>query len=233
MRAHIRTVFRMVIQGVIFCLVVWGFIEAVQADPAVAGSVATAIAGVSGVVWQQRQSEKARVREAHRSRMTPVYHEMLKLVRQQVSQETLREARLSRTTTVYQELRKVVRRQASREPVGPADDLDAFMSDFKASGLMIGAPSEMIHAFNQWESATRLAEETNDDSGLIFAWENLLRAIRRDLGHDDSKLPNRELLRIFFVEDFDKSLAELEAKATGARRHSRRSPADTHEPPSR
>jgi hypothetical protein len=55
----------------------WGFIEAVQAEPAVVGSIGVAVAGALGVVWQQRQAEKARLREAHRDRMSPVYYNLL------------------------------------------------------------------------------------------------------------------------------------------------------------
>ena len=61
-------------------LVVWAFIEAVQTEPAVVGSVATVVVGVYGVIWQQRQAEQSRLREAHRDRMTPVYEDLLTLV---------------------------------------------------------------------------------------------------------------------------------------------------------
>lgn len=40
---------------------------------------------VAGVVWQQRQAEQARLREAHRSRMSPVYDELLKVIWGKVS----------------------------------------------------------------------------------------------------------------------------------------------------
>ena len=36
----------------------------------------------------------------------------------------------------------------------------------------------------------------------MVAWEVLLRAIRKDLGHDDADLPLYELLRLF-ITDFD------------------------------
>src|SRR5271155_1603607 len=88
MRARIRTLFALATFIAIVGLIAWAFIEAVQAEPAVVGAVATAMLGVAGVIWQQRQSEKARVREAHRDRMTPVYHELLKRVRQLAGRES-------------------------------------------------------------------------------------------------------------------------------------------------
>jgi hypothetical protein len=177
----------MAISIAIVGLVAWAFIEAVQAEPAVVGAVATAVLGVAGVVWQQRQSEKARLREAHRDRMTPVYHELLKRVWQQAGPKTQQ----------------------------PAEDVAEFMRDLKSRQLMLGAPSAMIRAFNRWEREAKAAQEKGDNIALVFAWEELLRAIRCDLGHDDSGLPRGELLRVF-MDDLDQFLPELEATAPAA-----------------
>jgi len=65
-------------------LVVWAFIEAVQAEPAVVGSLGVALVGVLGVVWQQRQAERDRLREANRDRMTPIYYELLGTIFQKI-----------------------------------------------------------------------------------------------------------------------------------------------------
>jgi hypothetical protein len=184
MRTRIQTLFGMVVSVAVVGLLAWAFIEAVQADPAVVGAVATAVLGVVGVVWQQRQSEKARLREAHRDRMTPVYHELLKHVWQ----------------------------QAGRADQQPSDEVAEFMRDLKARQLMLGAPREMIQAFNRWEREAKAAQGESDGIALIFAWEELLRAMRRDLGHDDSGLARGELLRVF-MDDIDGFLPQLEAKA--------------------
>lgn len=185
MSARIQTLFGMAILLVIVGLVAWAFIEAVQAEPAVVGAVAAAALGAAGVVWQQRQSEKARLREAHRDRMTPVYHELLKRVWQQAGPTT-------------QE---------------PTEEMVEFMRDLKARQLVLGAPKEMILAFNRWEREAQAAKEKDDNIALAFAWEELLRAMRHDLGHDDSGLPRAELLRVF-IDDLDQFLPELEAAAT-------------------
>lgn len=186
MRARIQTLFGVAISLAIVGLFSWGFIEAVQADAAVVGAVATAALGVAGVVWQQRQSEKARLREAHRDRMTPVYHELLKRVWQQAG-------------------------QGSEEP---SEEVVEFMRDLKARQLILGAPKEMIQAFNRWEREAKATQERGDSVAFV-AWEELLRAMRRDLGHDDSGLPLGELLRVF-MNDLDAFLHELEATAAAA-----------------
>lgn len=187
MRARIQALFGMAISLAVVGLFAWGFIEAVHADAAVVGAVATAVLGVAGVVWQQRQSEKARLREAHRDRMTPVYHELLKRVWQQAGQESKQ----------------------------PSEEVAEFMRDLKARQLILGAPKEMIEAFNRWEREAKAAQGKGDNIALVFAWEELLRAMRRDLGHNDTGLPRAELLRVF-MDNFDELLAELEATAPPA-----------------
>lgn len=184
MNARIQTLFGMVVSLTVVGLFAWGFIEAVQAEPAVVGAVATAALGVAGVVWQQRQSEKARLREAHRDRMTPAYHELLKRVWQQAGPATQQ----------------------------PSEEVAEFMRDLKARQLILGAPKEMVEAFNRWERDAKAAQEAGDNIALIFAWEELLRAMRRDLGHHDSDMARGELLRVF-MDDIDEFLPQLEAKA--------------------
>lgn len=184
MRARVQTLFGMVISIAIVGLVAWPSLKAVQAEPAVVVAAAAAL-GAAGVVWQQRQSEKARLRDAHRDRMTPVYHELLKRVWQQAAPTT-------------QE---------------PTEEVVEFMRDLKARQLVLGAPKEMILAFNRWEREAQAAKEKDDNIALAFAWEELLRAMRHDLGHDDSGLPRAELLRVF-IDDLDQFLPELEAAAT-------------------
>jgi hypothetical protein len=185
--ARIQALFGVVVLIAIGGLFAWGFIEAVQADAAVVGAVATAALGLAGVAWQQHQSEKARVREAHRDRMTPVYHELLRRVWQQAGQE-------------------------SQEP---SEEVAEFMRDLKARQLILGAPKEMIQAFNRWEREAKAAQERGDNVAVVFAWEALLRAMRRNLGHNDSGLPQGELLRVFMT-DLDTFLPELEAAAAAA-----------------
>ena len=158
-------------------LVTWAFIEAVRAEPAVVGSVATAVVGLFGVLWQQQRSEEARLREAHRTRMTPVYDDLLKMFLDNLGSGS-----------------------------GMNSEAEDFMKDLKGRQLLLGASTEMIRAFNDWQRSTVAAQADDDAMTAIFAWEELLRAIRRDLGHNDSGLQRGELLRVF-VADFDEHMA--------------------------
>lgn len=175
MRSRLQTLLGLFAIATATGLFIWAFIEAVRAEPAVVGSVAVAVIGVSGVVWQQRQAEQARLREAHRDRMSPVYDELLKVIWNKVS-------------------------GVKTEDIDP--EVEAFFRDLKARQLTLGASSAMVQAFNQWTEATKAAAEAGDDKAAVAAWEFLLRAIRSDLGHTDSNLPPGELLRLF-ITDYD------------------------------
>jgi hypothetical protein len=157
----------------------WGFIEAVQAEPAVVGSIGVAVAGALGVVWQQRQAEKARLREARRDRIRPVYYDLLGVVFKKLS-------------------------DGQTDVLDP--EVEEFFRDLKARQLTLGASSEMVQAFNEWARSTAQAQKEGNDLEAVLAWEVLLRAIREDLGHEDSNLPPLELLRLF-ITDFDAHFA--------------------------
>jgi hypothetical protein len=161
-------------------LAVWAFIEAVQAEPAIVGSVATAALAVGGVVWQQRRTERERLAEVRRERMAPMYEDLLGFV---------------------------LRGGQSSEQGEPPEDLAAFMKDLKGRQLLLGASSEMIRAFNAWQAETQEAEANGSPLGAIQAYEGLLRAIRKDLGHDDSDLAKWDLLRVF-INDLDDHLPD-------------------------
>jgi len=159
-------------------LAAWAFIKAVQAEPALFGPIGVAVIGVGGVVWQQRQVEKARLKEAHRARMSPVYDELLKMIWNKVG-------------------------GTPADEIDP--EVEAFFRDFKARQLTLGASSDMVQAFNAWTDATKAAAQAGDNEAALAAWEFLLRAIRSDLGHKDSDLPLGELLRLFILEEDEQS----------------------------
>jgi hypothetical protein len=160
---------------------------AIQADPALVGSLGVAAVGAGAVVWQQRDAEKARIREAHRDRMSPIYYELLGVVFKKIGK--------------------------GKKAGGPDPRAEEFFRDLKARQLTLGASSEMVKAFNAWTKEAAQAQEEGHEIGTVVAWEVLLRAIRKDLGHNDADLPTYELLRLF-ITDFDKhfKVADTEAR---------------------
>jgi hypothetical protein len=105
---------------------------------------------------------------------------------------------------VYYDLLGTVFKKIGGGKKGGSSDAksEEFFRDLKARQLTLGASSEIVQAFNAWGKETVEAQQAGNDLGAVLAWEVLLRAIRRDLGHDDSDLPPLELLRLF-ISDFD------------------------------
>jgi len=69
--------------------------------------------------------------------------------------------------------------------------------------LMVWGDQEVLQAYREYEEKSAAQPE-----GILLAVDNLLRAIRKDLGHDDSKLKPGELVSILIVaEDREKILA--------------------------
>ena len=144
------------------------------------GSIGVAVVGVLGVAWQQRQVEKARLRDAHRDRMSPVYDELLKVIWSKIG-------------------------GSQDDEIDP--EVEEFLRDLKARQMTLGASSAMVIAFNRWTDETQAAVSDGNDLAALLAWESLLRAIRGDLGHDDSDLLPGELLRLF-ITDYDEHFGQ-------------------------
>ncbi len=110
-------------------------------------------------------------------------------------------------TPVYDDLLKLVLTSMDKQKRSQAKT-ENFMRDLKGRQLLLGGTSLMIRAFNEWEATVSAAQEAGRDSAAVFAWEDLLRAIRRDLGHDDSELDRGDLLRVFIdSKELDQWLA--------------------------
>jgi hypothetical protein len=81
------------------------------------------------------------------------------------------------------------------------DEVEQFFEEFSTS-VLIYAPTEIVRAWLAFNRAY-----VPDDHRSLLLWEaTMLRAIRRDLGHQDRKLPPGDLLRVY-VTDLDAQLA--------------------------
>lgn len=134
MRVQLRALLGSIVIIGLGGLAVWAFIEAVQAEPAVVGSIGAAVAGVFGVLWQQRRSESARLREVHRTRMTPTYEGLLEIIQ-----------------------------GGAAEGQEQIEEVARFMKDLKGKQLLLGAPKEMIRAFNTWQETAPAAGLAGDE----------------------------------------------------------------------
>ena|ERR1035441_728021 len=79
----------------------------------------------------------------------------------------------------------------------PEKDQEAFFKDLSTK-LILHGPTPVISAWIEWQRAAAIEPMS---VATFVAWEGLLRAVRRDLGHDNSALPSGDLLRLFLNED--------------------------------
>ena len=105
---------------------------------------------------------------------------------------------------IYEEL---VDRLKDIEKLAEADQNDEFFKSMTTKLLVHGSP-QVIKAWLAWRSCG--PQEGPEDLRLLVAYELVLRAIRADLGHDDSILASGDLLRVY-VTDLDESLPHWEA----------------------
>ena len=166
-------------------LVGWALIKAVEAEPAVVGSLLTAFSAVIAVVIGQHWQQKLQLRQTHRDEMLPLYAKFVNQIRQAGD-------------TTHKE-------RATGDPGDPTvfPETAKFLEEFKYTLLLRGpAPViKAVHRFGQAADELDVNADEKDPSALL-AYEALLRAIRDDLGHDDSSLKEGDLLRLF-VTDID------------------------------
>jgi hypothetical protein len=115
------------------------------------------------------------------------------------------------------ELERAHREQMSpiyRQLVETLKDFDAFAAKPEAeqqaffkeltTKLVIHGPTPVVVAYNVWQRAV-----TPVTPATFLAWEGVLRAIREDLGHDNSALARGDLLRLWVREDDDEESRAL------------------------
>ena len=102
---------------------------------------------------------------------------------------------------IYEQLVKTFYDGATRGEAAEDDMLSFF--EALAQSLLIWGSAPVIDAFNQWRMAVKVDAGTPTS---LFAFEDLLFAIREDLGNDRKNLGRGDLLRVF-VNDIDDFLA--------------------------
>jgi hypothetical protein len=65
----------------IVALAVWAFVKGVEKDPAVVGTVITAVAGIGIVVYQRRREKLQELERSHRLQMGPLYTQLVEMMK--------------------------------------------------------------------------------------------------------------------------------------------------------
>lgn len=55
----------------IFALLIWAFVRGVKSDPAVVGTISTALLGFAGLVYQRSRERSQELERSHRAEMAP------------------------------------------------------------------------------------------------------------------------------------------------------------------
>lgn len=119
--------------------------------------------------------------------------------RSREKRQELEQSHREKLAPIYEELLDNMRDFESREEA----ENEAFFKRLQTKLLLYG-PTPVIQEWLAWR---RLGETlTEPNITLVLTWERVLRAIRKDLGHDDTDLQPGDLLRVF-VNDLDDALA--------------------------
>lgn len=109
--------------------------------------------------------------------------------------------RRERMTPIYEELVTTLYKGAGGGETA-ADELAAFLNELAQRLLLWGSPP-IIQAFNAWRTAVQALPEGSPQSLLSF--EQLIFAMRADLGQSNEGLEAADLLRVF-INDIDEFL---------------------------
>lgn len=148
----------------------------VAAAPIVAGllTVFVAVASLLFNQWAQRRSERDKAQLAKKSEFYEKFIADIMLVLN-VAKEPRTEAQTS-------------------------EHMVTAVKDFTSKAIVWGSP-EVIQAWLNFKTQAILASEAKDKHlSTMDSLERLFRAIRRDLGYDDRKLAQQDLLKLFITD---------------------------------
>ncbi len=107
----------------IVALVIWALVKGVEKDPAVVGTISTAVAGIVIVVYQRSREKRQELERSHRGQMTPFYKQIV---------ETVKDFKVFADK--------------------PEGEQEAFFRDLSTTFILNG-PTPVIKAWNVWQLA--------------------------------------------------------------------------------
>lgn len=138
---------------------------------AIVGGMATILAAVGVALYTQSQTSRREIEEAHRARKVEIYKEFLDLVaRMMAAQNT----------------------NVSLKPPSEQELID-FLVKFKTQIILWGSP-RVIKAQLEFEKTS------NRGGNVLFAVDDLYKAIRDDIGLSNFGLNNRELVKMYLKD---------------------------------
>jgi hypothetical protein len=114
---------------------------------------------------------------------------------------------------IYEELVDRLKRNPEEQAAAEAENAEFFKR--VTTNLIIHGSTNVIKAWLLW---VRRGPSTDpEDLTMMLGYEDILKAIRADLGHNDAGLAPGDLLRLY-VNDIDEGLAKWNARQAELRR---------------
>ena len=135
---------------------------------AVVGAMATVLVGVGGALYTQAQIKKREIEEAHRERKVELYKGFLDMVARMMSEQN---------------------ENVSLEPPSQQELVD-FMVEFKTNAVLWGSP-KVINAQLNFQKVSE------SGGNVLFAVDELYKAIREDIGLSNKGLDKRQLVKMY------------------------------------
>ena len=135
---------------------------------AVVGAMATVLVGVGGALYTQAQIKKREIEEAHRERKVELYKGFLDMVAKIMSEQN---------------------ENVSLKPPSQQELVD-FMVEFKTNVVLWGSP-KVINAQLDFQKVSE------SGGNVLFAVDELYKAIREDIGLSNKGLNKRQLVKMY------------------------------------
>ncbi|MBN2216409.1 MAG: hypothetical protein JW719_03430 [Pirellulales bacterium] len=120
------------------------------------------------------------------------------LERHAAAKQELREKQTAIYEQLLQFLFRTITSQSTGEPMPEADVL-RFMSNY-AQRMMIWGSDDVLAAWSRLRTALGEGSPGTNRRQIMLAYEELIRTVRRDLGHATAGLESGKLLRLFLNE---------------------------------
>lgn len=141
---------------------------------AVIATLGTVLAGVAAVILAQRWTKDREIAEAHRPQKVKLYSTFIK--------------------GVIDILLRFKGNPAQQKKLAADKQIQKFFTDFTTDLILWGGPS-VIRSYMAFRAAG--ASESQD---VILRMDDVFRAIRRDLGHNNWGLSRGDLIKIFLTD---------------------------------
>lgn len=174
-----------VVSGVLYKFIVFFF--SLELDPNVQagliGATALIFASIVSIIIQKRSEQKLNIQIEHRKNFGPIFEKFINNVLINV----------------------LLADKLGKKPLSKTD-LVKVIADFTRDILVWGS-NDVLNAYQDFRKLGNLDSNSADDDKfrLVYAMEDLILAMRKDLGHSNKGLNRGDILRLF-VNDIDNYL---------------------------